>query len=175
MEPVSGVIVRGIISTPESSIVKSTDAVVRLAVETLIRTNEVIKHVLTFLSLFKRHEFDLDTLITYIQNVEELQNEEEIRKTSESQIKACPLLLLEEEANNVSIGVHQVVFNGVKSTLKKRLIADIQLLAAVKTYYQMEIDPLEESSNMLDDERTIPFLRYLRDVLNVRAPEVSEG
>ena len=175
MEPVSGVIVRGIISTPESSIVKSTDAVVRLAVETLIRTNEVIRHVLTFLSLFKRHEFDLDTLITYIQNVEELQNEEEIRKTSESQIKACPLLLLEEEANNVSIGVHQVVFNGVKSTLKKRLIADSQLLAAVKTYYQMEIDPLEESSNMLDDERTIPFLRYLRDVLNVRAPEVSEG
>ena len=175
MEPVSGVIVRGIISTPESSIVKSTDAVVRLAVETLIRTNEVIRHVLTFLSLFKRHEFDLDTLITYIQNVEELQNEEEIRKTSESQIKACPLLLLEEEANNVSIGVHQVVFNGVKSTLKKRLIADSQLLAAVKTYYQMEIDPLEESSNMLDDERTIPFLRYLRDVLNVLAPEVSEG
>ena len=175
MEPVSGVIVRGIISTPESSIVKSTDAVVRLAVETLIRTNEVIRHVLTFLSLFKRHEFDLGTLITYIQNVEELQNEEGIRKTSESQIKACPLLLLEEEANKVSIGVHQVVFNGVKSTLKKRLIADSQLLAAVKTYYQMEIDPLEESSNMLDDERTIPFLRYLRDVLNVRAPEVSEG
>ena len=109
--------------------------------------------------------FDLRTLITYVQNVlEELQDKEEIRKTSESQIKACPLLLREEEANNVKIGVHQVVLNGIKSTLKKRSISDSQIRAAVKLSYQMEIDPLEESSDMLelvDDERFIPFLRYL--------------
>ena len=35
-----------VISTPESSILKSTDAVVRLAVKALIRTSEVMKHVL---------------------------------------------------------------------------------------------------------------------------------
>ena len=152
------------VSTPESSIVKSTDVVVRLAVEEHIK-NHVIKLVFTFLSLFKRKVFDLRTLITYVQNVlEELQDKEEIRKTSESQIKACPLLLREEEANNVKIGVHQVVLNGIKSTLKKRSIPDSQIRAAVKLSYQMEIDPLEESSDMLelvDDERFIPFLRYL--------------
>ena len=95
--------VSGVISTPESSILKSTDAVVRLAVKALIRTNDVIKQVFAFLSLFKRKEFGLDTLITYVQTVEECQDKEEIRKTSESQIKACPLLLLEEATNNVKM------------------------------------------------------------------------
>ena len=145
------------VSTPESSIVKSTDVVVRLAVEEHIK-NDVIKLVFTFLSLFKRNVFDLDTLITYVQNVEIRQDKEEIRKTSESQIKACPLLLFEEEANNVKIGVHQIVFNGIKSTLKKRLIPDSQLVAVVKLSNQMEIDPLEKGSDILglvDDERFI--------------------
>ena len=174
--------VSGVISTPESSVLKSTDAVVRLAVKALIRTSEVMKHVLTFLSLFKRQEFDLDTLITYVQNVEELQDKEEIRKTSESQIKACPLLLVEEEVNKVSIGVHQVVFNGIKSTVKKRSIPDSQIRAAVKTSYQMEIDPLEGNSDTFElVDRNIPFLRYfkvlnvLRDVFIVRVTGISEG
>ena len=185
--------VSGVISTPELSILKSTDAVVRLAVKALIRSSEVMRHVLTFLSLYQRREFDLDTLITYVQNVEELQNKEEIRKMSESQIKECPLLLLEEEANNVSVGVHQVVFNGITSTLKERFIADIQLIVAVKIPYQMEIDPLEDSSDsfeLVDDERTFPFLRslkllrdegtskllrYLNDVFNVRIARISVG
>ena len=161
--------VSGFISTPES----------RLAVKALIRTNDVIKQVFAFLSLFKRKEFGLDTLITYVQNVEEWQDKEAIRKTSESQIKACPLLLLEEEANNVKIGVPQVVFNGIKSTLKRRLIPDSQFLTAVKLSYQMEIDPIEESSGMLelvDDEHIIPRLRYLLDVdSSVRITEVSVG
>ena len=147
------------VSTPDS-----TDVVVRRAVEEHIK-NDVIKLVFTFLSLFKRKVFDLHTLITYVQNVRgERQDKEEIRKTSESQIKNCPLLLLGEEANNDKIGVHQVVLNGIKSTLKKRSIPDSQIRAAVKLSYQMEIDPLEESSDMLelvDDERFIPFLRYL--------------
>ena len=176
------------VSTPESSIVKYTDVVVRLAVEELIQ-NDLIKLVFTFLSLFKRKEFDLHTLITYVQKVEELQDKdvqkaeelqdkEEIRKTSESQIKACPLLLLEQEANNVKIGVHQVVFNGIKSTLKKRSIPDSQIRAAVKLSYQMEIDPLQESSDMLelvDDERLVSFLRYLHDVRRVLVTGVSVG
>ena len=156
--------VSGDISTPESTIVKSTDVVVRLAVTEYIK-NYVIKLVFTLMSLFKRKVFDLHTLITYVQSVpEEPQDNEEIRKTSESQIKACPLLLLEEEASNVNIGVHQVVFNGIKSTLKKRSIPDSQIRAAVKLSYQMEIDPLEEGSDMLDlvdDEHFNPFLGYL--------------
>ena len=151
------------VSTPESSIVKYTDVVVRLAVEAVIE-NDIIKLIFTFLSLFKRKEFDLHTLISYVQKVEELQDKEDIRKMSESLIKACPLLLLEEEANNVKIGVHQVVFNGIKSTFKKRSIPDSQIRAAVKLSYQMEIDPLGKGSDMLelvDDEHFIPFLRYL--------------
>ena len=57
--------VSGVISTPESSILKSTDAVVHLAVKALIRSSEVMRHVLTFLSLFKRREFDLDTFFFF--------------------------------------------------------------------------------------------------------------
>ena len=174
--------VSDVVYEPETSILLSTDAVVRLAVKALIRTSEVMKLVLTFLSLFKRQEFDLDTLITYVQNVEELQDKEEIRKTSESQIKACALLLLEEEANKVSIGVHQVVFNAIKSTIQKRSIPDSQIRAAVKTSYQMEIDPLEENSDTLElVDRNIPFLRsfkvlnLLRDIFIVRVTGISEG
>ena len=175
-------------STPESSIVKYTNVVVRLAVEELIK-NDLIKLIFTFLSLFKRKEFDLHTLITYVQKVEELQDKdvqkveelqhkEEIRKTSESQIKACPLLLLEEEANNVKIGVHQVVLNGIKSTLKMRFLTGGQLSAAVQLSCQMEIDPLEKISDMLelvDDEPFIPFSRYFRDVRGVLVTGVSVG
>ena len=158
--------VSGDISTPESSIIKSTDVVVRLSVEEHIK-NDVVNLVFTLLSLSKRKEFDLDTLITYVQNVEEHQGKEEIRKTSESQIKACPLLLLEEEANNVKIGVHQVVSSAIKSRFKNRLIPDNLIFVAVKLSYQMKIDPHEDSSDMLelvDDDRTIPF-KELRDVL----------
>ena len=151
--------VSGDISTSQSSILKSTDVIVCRAVEALISTNEVIKHVLTFLSLFKRHVFDLDTLITYFQTVEELQDKEEIRKTNESQIKACPLLLLGEDENNVNIGIHQVVLNGIRSTLKKHSIADSQLLAAFKLSSQMQIDPLEKSRDEFDfEDRIIPML-----------------
>lgn len=151
--------VSGDISTSESSILKSTDVIVRRAVEALISTNEVIKHALTFLSLFKRHVFDLDTLVTYYQTVEELQDKEEIRKTNESQIKACPLLLLGEDANNVNIGIHQVVLNGIRSTLEKHSIADSQLLAAFKLSSQMQIDPLEKSRDEFDfEDRIIPML-----------------
>ena len=169
--------VSGDISTPESTIVKSTDVVVRLAVEEHIK-NDVIKLVFTLMSLSKRKVFDLDTLITYVQNVEELQDKEEIRKTSESQITACPLLLLEEEANNVKIGVHQVVLNGIKSTFKKRFIPDSQLSAAVELSDQMEIDPLEKISDMLelaDVEPFVPFLKYLHDFRGVLETEVSVG
>ena len=172
----------GVVYEPETSILLSTAAVVRLAVEALIRTSEVMKLVLTFLSLLKRQEFDLDTLITYVQNVEELQDKEEIRKTSESQIKACPLLLLEEEANKVSIGVHQVVFNAIKSTIEKHSIPDSQIRAAVKTSYQMEIDPLEENSDTFElVDGNIPFLwdfkvlNLLRDIFIVRVTGISEG
>ena len=152
--------VSGDVSTPESSVLKSTDAVVCLAVESLIRTNEVIKYVLTCLSLFKPQEFDLDTLITYVQIVEDLQHKKEITKTSESQIKECPLLLLGEEANNVRIGVHQVVLNGIKSALlEKRLPASSEVLAAVKLIHQMEIDPFEERRDeLVFDDRIIPLL-----------------
>ena len=151
--------VSGDVSTPESSVLKSTDAVVCLAVESLIRTNEVIKYVLTCLSLFKPQEFDLDTLITYVQIVEDLQHKKEITKTSESQIKECPLLLLGEEANNVRIGVHQVVLNGIKSALlEKRLPASSEVLAAVKLIHQMEIDPFEERRDeLVFDDRIIPL------------------
>ena len=158
--------VSGDISTPESSIIKSTDVVVRLSVEEHIK-NDVINLVFTLLSLSKRKEFDLDTLITYVQNVEERQGKEEIRKTSESQIKACPLLLLEEEANNVKIGVHQVVSTAIKSRFKNRLIPHNLVFAARILSNQMKIDPREDSSDMLelvDDDRTIP-LKELRDVL----------
>lgn len=152
--------VSGDISTPESSVLKSTDAVVRLAVESLIRTNEVIKYVLTCLSLFKPQEFDLDKLITYVQIVEDLQHKKEITKTSESQIKECPLLLFGEEANNVRIGVHQVVLNGIKSALlEKRSPASSEVLAAVNLIHQMEIDPFEERRDeLVFDDRIIPLL-----------------
>ena len=87
--------------------------------------------------------------------------------------------MFEEEANNVKIGVHQVVFNGIKSTLKEYLIPNSpQLFAAVELSYQMEIDPLEKSSDMLelvDDESFILFLRYLHDVLGVCVTDISVG
>ena len=87
--------------------------------------------------------------------------------------------MFEEEANNVKIGVHQVVFNGIKSTLKEHLIPNSpQLSAAVELPYQMEIDPLEKSSDMLelvDDESFILFLRYLHDVLGVCVTDISVG
>ena len=165
----------GDISTPESSIHKSTDVVVRRAAEALISTNEVIKHVLTFLSLFKRHVFDLDTLITYFQIVEELQDKEEIRKTKESQIKACPLLLLRDDANNVNIGIHQVVLNGIGSTLEEHSIADSQLLAAFKLSRQMQIGPLEECRDEFDfEDRIIPLLQSIVPLTGLRPGSDAE-
>ena len=65
-----------------------------------------------------------------------------------------------EEANNVRIGVHQVVLTGIKSALlEKRLPASSEVLAAVKLIHQMEIDPFEERRDeLVFDDRIIPLL-----------------
>ena len=67
-----------------------------------------------------------------------------------------------EEANNVRIGVHQVVLNGIKSIsalLEKRSPASSEVLAAVKSIHQMEIYPFEERRDeLVFDYRIIPLL-----------------
>ena len=65
-----------------------------------------------------------------------------------------------EEANNVRIGVHQVVLTGIKSALlEKRSPASSEVLAAVNLIHQMEIDPFEERRDeLVFDDRIIPLL-----------------
>ena len=94
----------------------------RIAVQTIMDSDEIMKCALTFLSFCALEPLKLDILTNYILDVGPTLDKEEI----EIQIQGSSLLLI-ENGDGVNIRVHKVVHDTVKLLLKERVNSPAQV------------------------------------------------
>ena len=98
---------------------KSMTVAIKMALETVMGSDEIMKHVFTFLAFCAPEPLRLDVLTTYVVNADEELDEEEIG----IQIQGSSLLLIEKE-DDVNIRLHKVVHDIVKRLVKDQMDAN---------------------------------------------------
>ena len=96
----------------------------RIAVQTMMDSDEIMKCALTFLSFCALEPLKLDILTNYILNFDQTLDKEEI----EIHIQGSSLLLIENE-DGVNIRLHKVVHDTVKLLVKERANIPAQVVA----------------------------------------------
>ena len=91
---------------------KSMTQAIKLTVETLLRSDEVVKHLFTLLSLCAPQQLNVDVAINYIINVLRDFHEED-KDLIRTKLRNCSLLLLEDDQGGYFIRVHLVVHNAI--------------------------------------------------------------
>ena len=94
---------------------KSMTAATTLAVKEVMKSDKVIDHTFSLLSLCAPQPLTVDIVVNYIVNVHD---EMKDRETIIMKLQRCSLLLLNEEESNVYICAHQVVHDVIKSVIK---------------------------------------------------------
>ena len=91
---------------------KSMTQAIKLAVETLMSSDEIVKHLFTLLSLCAPQQLNVDVAINYIINVLRDFHEED-KDLIRTKLRNCSLLLLEDDQGGYFIRVHLVVHNAI--------------------------------------------------------------
>ena len=92
-----------ILADTNPSYPKSMTAATKLAVNEIVKSNKVLNHTFSFLSLCAQEPLTQDIVIDYILKVdEEIQDKEMII----TRIQRCSLILLQEEDGDIYIGMH---------------------------------------------------------------------
>ncbi|CAH3016703.1 unnamed protein product [Porites evermanni] len=91
----------------------------KIALKTVMDSDEIMKHAFTFLAFCAPEPLRLDVLTTYVVNADEELDEEDIG----IQIQESSLLLIEKE-DNVNIRLHKVVHYIVKRLVKDQMEAN---------------------------------------------------
>ena len=91
----------------------------KIALETVMGSNEIMKHAFTFLAFCAPEPLRLDVLTNYVVNADGELDEEDIG----IQIQGSSLLLI-EKADDVNIRLHKVVHDIVKSLVKDQMEAN---------------------------------------------------
>ena len=91
----------------------------KIALETVMDSDEIMKHAFTFLAFCASEPLRLDLLTTYVVNADRELDEEDIG----IQIQGSSLLLIEIE-DDVNIRLHKVVHNIVKRLVKEQMEAN---------------------------------------------------
>ncbi|XP_078342479.1 uncharacterized protein LOC144628279 isoform X2 [Oculina patagonica] len=104
-----------ILTETNPSYPSSMTAATTLAVEKVMKSDKIIHHTFSLLSLCTPQPLSLEIVINYIQNEDkEIQDEEMISM----KIRRCSLLLFQEEESGVYIREHQVVHDVVNTVMK---------------------------------------------------------
>ena len=98
---------------------KSMTVAIKMALETVMGSDEIMKHVFTFLAFCAPEPLRLDVLTTYVVNADGELDEERIG----IQIQRSSLLLIEND-DDVNIRLHKVVHDIVKRSVKDQMDAN---------------------------------------------------
>ena len=98
---------------------KSMTVAIKMALETVMGSDEIMKHVFTFLAFCAPEPLRLDVLTTYVVNADGELDEEDIG----IQIQGSSLLLIEND-DDVNIRLHKVVHDIVKRLVKDQMDAN---------------------------------------------------
>ncbi len=153
-----------ILTETNPSYPNSMTAATTLAVEKVMKSDKIIHHTFSLLSLCTPQPLSLEIVINYIQKVDkEIQVEEMISM----RIRRCSLLLFEEEESGVYLREHQVVHDVVK-TVMKDCQADKPLEAidgAVRSFIQY-VDLQNEAPHLDCPVKSKHIVPHLTSLIN---------
>ena len=91
---------------------------ITLAVETLMRSDKVQKHLFTFLALCAPRPLNMDMAVSYIMNAHE-EFDEADKELIRMRLKRSSLLLFQDDEGGCFIRLHQVVHDAIKTVAKE--------------------------------------------------------
>ena len=140
---------------------KSMTQAIKLAVETLMSSDEIVKHLFTLLSLCAPQQLNVDVAINYIIHVLQDYHEED-KELIRMKLRNCSLLLFEDDQGGSFIRVHQVVHNTIKIMMRNcPEIQTPQVINAVITSFDEFIDAVPQLNIRLDTIRLVAHLKAI--------------
>ena len=140
---------------------KSMTQAIKLAVETLMSSDEILKHLFTLLSLCAPQQLNVDVAINYIINVLKDYHEED-KELIRMKLRNCSLLLFEDDQGGYFIRVHQVVHDAIKIMISNCSESQTpQVVNAVITSFDKFIDSVPQLNIRLDTIRLVPHLNAI--------------
>ena len=134
---------------------------IKLAVETLMRSDKLVKHLFTLLSLCAPEQLKVDVAISYITNVHEDFDEAD-KELIRMSLKRCSLLLFQDDQGGDFIRVHQVVHDAIKMMMSTRPDSKTpQVVNGVITTFNNFIDAVPPMKKRLDTMHIVPHLKVL--------------
>ena len=157
---------------------------ITLAVETLMRSDKVQKHLFTFLALCAPRPLNMDIAVTHIMNAHE-EFDEADKELIRLILKRNSLLLFQDDEGGCFIRLHQVVHDAIKTVAKE--CAEIQIdevVSGVITSFNEFIVATPPDNERLNTRHIAPHLKvltivtdkvFLRDnFFQVHDKEISE-
>ena len=139
---------------------------IKLAVETLLRSDKLVKHLFTLLSLCAPQQLNVDVAISYITNVHK-EFDEVDKELIRMNLRRCSLLLFQDDQGGDFIRVHQVVHDAIKMMISTFPDSQTpQVVNGVITTFSNFIDSLPPMKRRLDTRHVVPHLKALTMVTN---------
>ncbi|CAH3174518.1 unnamed protein product [Porites evermanni] len=137
---------------------------IKLTVETLMSSDEIVKHLFTLLSLCAPQQLNVDVAINYIINVLQDYHQDD-KELIRMKLRNCSLLLFEDDQGSYLIRVHQVVHDTIKRMMSNcPEIQTPQVINAVITSFDEFIDAVPQLNIRLDTIRLVPHLKAIKMV-----------
>ena len=134
---------------------------IKLAVETLMRSDKLVKHLFTLLSLCAPEQLKVNVAISYITNVHEDFDEAD-KELIRMSLKRCSLLLFQDDQGGDFIRVHQVVHDAIKMMMSTCPDSKTpQVVNGVITTFNNFIDAVPPMKKRLDTMHIVPHLKVL--------------
>ena len=150
----------------------------KIALETVMDSDEIMKHAFTFLAFCAPEPLRLDVLTTYVVSADEELDKEEIG----IQIQGSSLLLIEKE-DDVNIRLHKVVHDIVKRLVKDQMEANERArvaciaMGSCSQYIQEAIpQTLQGEDSVCGSRHIVPHLKTLAvGITNIISTEEKFG
>ena len=140
---------------------KSMTKAVKLAVETLMRSDEIVKHLFILLSLCSPQQLNVEVAINYIINALKDYHEDD-KELVLMKLRNCSLLLFEDDQGGYFIRVHQVVHDAMKIMMSNCPESQTpQVVNAVIRSFDEFIKAVPELNKRLDTMRLVPHLKSI--------------
>ena len=134
---------------------------IKLAVETLLRSGELVKHLFTLLSFCAPQQLNADVAISYIKNVHKDFDEVD-KELIRVNLRRCSLLLFQDDQGGDFIRVHQVVHDAIKMMISTCPDSQTpQVVNGVITTFNNFVDAVPPMKRRLDTMHIVPHLKVL--------------
>ena len=157
---------------------------ITLAVQTLMRSDNVQKHLFTFLALCAPRPLNMDIAVSYIMNAHE-EFDEADKELIRMRLKRSSLLLFQDDEGGCFIRLHQVVHDAIKTVAKECPESQTdEVVSGVITSFNEFIVATPPENRRLSTRHIAPHLKaltmvtdkvFLRDnFFQVHDKEISE-